>query len=360
MNKLLNILKPVLFIGVGLSILYFVYSRQADAYAAECAAQGGCAECQNTLFKKLMTDFGSVKVSWLVLVFIVYIGSHLSRALRWNMLIEPLGVKAKTYNTFFAIIIGYMFNLALPRAGEVARPAIVARYEKLSLEKLFGTIVIDRLVDMVVFAALIALTFFLELDKILGFIDAQQATPVAGEAPKGSFFTSTLFLGFVGICVVGLAGLLIFRKQIANTKIYAKVVSILLGFWEGMKTIAKVRQPVMFGVHSLLIWVLYFMGMYLTFFAFEPTAALNYQYGLMPALLVFTAGSLGMLLPIPGGMGVFHFLTTQSLVYFYGLNAADGFAFANISFFFTQGSNIAVGLLGYFLLPILNKDVEIA
>ena len=148
------------------------------------------------------------------------------------------------------------------------------------------------------------------------------------------------------------AQLYFLRKRIQQTKIYEKVSGILLGFVEGLQTIRKLDRPFLFVLHSINIWVMYFLMTYVCFFAFEPTAALSANV----ALVVFVFGGWGIVIPSPGGMGTYHFLATTALG-FYGIAGDDGFSWSNISFFTIQiGCNITVGLLALILLPIINRE----
>ena len=118
-----------MFLAVGFSILYFVFDNQSTAYAAECACkEGGCI--YDSLFDKIANDFKGASPFWLLMICLAFMVSNISRALRWNQLIEPLGYTPKTFNSFFATMVGYMINLALPRAGEIAKPAMLTKYEK--------------------------------------------------------------------------------------------------------------------------------------------------------------------------------------------------------------------------------------
>ena len=119
--------------------MYFVLNNQAAANELECQCKTGQA-CTQTLFQKIMNDFRDANPFWLVVIILAFMVSNISRAMRWNQLIEPLGYRPKVGNTFFATMIGYMVNLALPRAGELAKPAVVSRYENVPLDKLIVTV----------------------------------------------------------------------------------------------------------------------------------------------------------------------------------------------------------------------------
>ncbi|MEK7254068.1 MAG: lysylphosphatidylglycerol synthase domain-containing protein, partial [Bacteroidota bacterium] len=161
------------------------------------------------------------------------------------------------------------------------------------------------------------------------------------------------------LAVFGIAVFLL-RKRLVKTVFFQKVFKVLVGFWEGMLTVRRLEKPWLFVFHSLSIFFCYFLMTWLGFQAFPPTE----QLGLTAALTVFAFGTLGMVIPSPGGMGTFHFLVITSLTLFYGIRGDDAFSVANIIFFSVSiGFNILLGLASLVLLPILNRkklDVDAA
>lgn len=352
MNKnIWTVLKGLVFFGMGFGILYWIYLRQEAAFRSDPNTCPDPATC--SLFTKIVHDFGTVHWGWMMGVLAVYMMSNLSRALRWNLLIEPLGKKPRTINTFLATVIGYMVNMAFPRAGEIAKPAAVARFEKLPLDKLIGTIVVDRAVDMLCFACVISLALLLEFDRIASFVQNNRGADSTG----GSFFTSPLFIVAASAMLACLLVWVFLSKRIMATGLFKKIQQLARGFLEGILTVKKVKHKGWFVFHSINIWVMYYFMIYLCFNAYGPTAHLNATP--IPALLVFVASSLGMLFPSPGGMGAYHYTITMALSQFYAVNTTDAFTFANILFIFVQGVNLVVGLFAYAVLPIINKELKI-
>lgn len=346
MKKLLvNLLKFLAFLSVGLFILYWVYQKQNAAYTAECDLKGiPVEEC--SLIQKVITDFASADYFWLLTVLVCFAVSNLSRGIRWNMLLQQLGYQPRLSNAFLTIILGYFANLGLPRVGEVVRAGTMARYEQIPVEKVMGTVVVDRIIDVISILIVTALALALEFDTLYGFIQANSDLNEKLAANQG------ILLALVGLGVLGLVALYYFREALMRTKLYEKIAGILQGFVEGLQTIRKLDKPWWFVLHSINIWLMYFLMTYVCFFAFAPTAHL----GALAGLVVFVFGGWGIVIPSPGGMGTYHFLATTALG-FYGVAGDDGFSWANISFFTIQlGCNILIGLLALILLPILNKD----
>lgn len=346
-KHLVTFLKFSLFLGIGLTILYFVYQRQETAYQAECVLQG-IPEAECSLIQKIIDDFAGANFFWIFMVLIAYVISNISRATRWHMLLKPLGYKPRFRNSFFTIILGYFANLGLPRVGEVVRAATFSKYENVPVEKAMGTIVVDRIVDLLSLLAALGLVFLFEYDTIWGYLSEM----MGGEETSERIWQKSWFQIFMAIAFISGFLLYIFRKKVRQTAFYNKVLNILRGFWEGIQSIIKVDRPWLFLFHSFNIWFMYFMMTYLCFFAFEPTAGLAPVAGLM----VFVFGAFGIVIPSPGGMGTFHFLAIQALA-MYGINGGDAFSFANILFFSVQlGCNVVVGIVALVLLPIINRN----
>lgn len=349
MKKVLtNILKFLVFLSVGLVILYWVYQKQNAAYQAECDLRGiPAADC--SLLQKVLTDFASADLFWLFMVLVFFTISNLSRASRWNMLLQRLGFQPRLINAFLTVILGYFANLGLPRVGEVVRAGTMARYEKIPVEKVMGTVVVDRVIDVISILIATALALILEFDTLWAFLEENNSM---GEKIRAN---SSLLLLLGGLGISGLILLFSLRKRLRATKVYQKIEGILLGFVEGLQTIRKLDRPWIFVLHSINIWVMYFLMTYVCFFAFEPTAHLSATV----ALVVFVFGGWGIVIPSPGGMGTYHFLATTALG-FYGIAGDDGFSWSNISFFTIQiGCNITIGLLALILLPIINREEEV-
>jgi glycosyltransferase 2 family protein len=348
-KHLVTLLKFTLFLGIGLTILYLVYQKQNTAYLAECALQQ-IPEADCSLIQKIIDDFKGANFFWIFMVLVAYIISNISRAIRWHMLLKPLGYRPRYINSFFTIILGYFANLGLPRIGEVVRAATFSKYENIPVEKAMGTIVVDRAVDVLSLFSALGLVFLFEYDKIWSFLSENMG---GGESNK-SLWEYSWFQGFAIFGVISLIAVFLMRKKIQQTAFFQKAIKVLRGFWEGIKSIKKVDKPFLLIFHSFNIWFMYFMMTYLCFFAFEPTAGLAPIAGLM----VFVFGAFGILIPSPGGMGTFHFLAIQALS-MYGISGGDAFSFANILFFSVQlGCNVVVGIFALFLLPVVNRNYK--
>jgi glycosyltransferase 2 family protein len=338
-----NILKTIAFFGAGAGILYLVYLNFNESYQEQCRLDGIPPE-QCNLLQKVITDFAEANYFWIALVFVAFILSNLSRTLKWQMLLEPLGYKVNTTNAFLAIMLGYFANLGLPRLGEVVRCGALAKYERIPMEKVMGSVFMDRVTDVAIMILIVGLTLIMQYGLLSDFLkeNAEFALSARG-----------IIILLLIMSVLILLVYFIFKALKKYNPVFAdRLIAMGKGFIEGLRGIRKLKRPYWFVFHSFFIWIMYFLMTYLAFFAYEPTAHL----GIAAALMVYTLGALGMLIPTPGGMGSFHYLAVVGLA-LYGILPADGFSFANIVFFSVQlGCSVTLGLLALILLPVLNKN----
>lgn len=347
-KTLLNILKFSLFLSIGLVVLYLVYQNQNAAYEAECALRG-IPEEECSLIGKVIDDFRGANYLWILLVLVAFTLSNISRAIRWNMLLKPLGYTPRLINSFLAVVLGYFANLGLPRMGEIVRPATIARYEKVPLESAIGTIVTDRILDVISILIVTAFALLAEFDNIWAFFVEN-----ASIGDKLDLLRKLAIYGSIALVAV-FAIFWVFRKQIMQTSLFEKVKEIAIGFWNGIQSIRKVDKVGLLILHSVNIWFMYFMMTYLCFFSFAPTAHLPAMAG----LVVFVFGGWGVVIPSPGGMGTYHFMVMAALA-IYGISGDDAFSWANIAFFSIQlGVNVFIGMIALILLPIINRGENV-
>lgn len=344
-NTIKSILKVFMFLGIGSAILYLVYARNNQKYIAECIASG-TPQGQCDFIGKIVQDISSADFSWVVLALLFYIWSNVSRAIRWRMLLEPLGKKPRLSNTLTTVLITHLVNLGIPRSGEFVRAGLLAKYEDLEAEKVMGTIVTSRIIDVLLLALVIGLTLILSFDNFAGYF---QNSDLLGDRSGLFSMTSLIILPVFALSVLTLTWHS--RDKILKTALGKKIWSIIIGFWEGILTIRSLRSPTRFILHTILIWVCYYLMTYLMFFSFVPTENLAPVAG----LVVFVFGTLGIVIPSPGGMGTYQFLISEGLL-LYSVPSAEAFSFANLMFFSVQLCNVVLGLIAFILLPILNQN----
>ena len=337
-----NTLFILLSFTIGFTILYFIFDNYNEAYLEQCQQDNiPLEECD--LMQKLKDDFWSANPFWVFMALLCFTLSNLSRAVRWNILLRPLGYTPKLYNSFFAVVITYFVNLFIPRMGEVMRAAALNYAEKVPVEKSMGTIVLGRIMDVVMLLLLIGLALLLEYDNLWNWLQEN--------LPEGNLFANPFILGVLGLGILGLILFFVFKRRIEQFSFYKKVVLIIKGFWEGLLSIRKIENPGWFIFHTIFIWAMYFLMNYLFFLSFEPTENLSP----VVALMVFVFGAFGIVIPSPGGMGTYHWLVIAALG-IYGIEQISAFSFANIAFFSIQVfANIFIGIIAVVLLFLMNK-----
>lgn len=340
-----DVLRFLVFVGVGVGILYLMYSSQQAAYLEQCRNDGIATE-QCSLLDKLVADFRSASPLWLAMTVIAFALSNVFRALRWNMMLRTFGSTPRFVNAFLTIMLGYFANLGFPRLGEIVRPAAMARYEKISLERVVGTVVVGRLVDVVSILIVTAVALLLGREKLWNTI--AELADLGGKVD--GLQNVALAAAALGVFVLGLFWWQ--RKRLLETALGKRMVKLVKGFGEGLQTVARVQSPLLFVVYSVLIWMMYILMTYFVVLAFSPTSHL----GVEASLVTFVAGGWGIVIPSPGGMGTFHFLSREAL-FLYGIDRLNGFSWANISFFtINLGGNVLLGLVALLSLPALNKQ----
>jgi glycosyltransferase 2 family protein len=344
MNTILKqTFKLLFFASFGLGVLWLVYNNQNTAYIAQCQIDGISPE-KCSLVRKLINDFRHINYGWMAGVWVVFTLSNLSRAIRWQMLIEPLGKKPRLSTTFWAVILGYFANLGLPRAGEVLRAGTVAKYEAIPTQKIIGTVVVERMIDMIAFAMIVGVAFLLEFNTLWQYIH-QKGGMTSADKGHAWIFGATIF------GVMACLGIWFFRKKIGKIGFLQPIFNLADGFLQGILSVKKVKYPGRLLFHSISIYMMYYLQTWFSMKCFAPTADMS----LSQALMVFVMGSMGFIIPSPGGMGTYHALTIAALS-LYGIRGDDGFSFANISFFSIQIVYCALfGIVALVLLPILNR-----
>jgi uncharacterized membrane protein YbhN (UPF0104 family) len=229
------------------------------------------------------------------------------------MLLSPTNNHVSLVSSFLSVLIAYLVNLAVPRGGEVSRCYNLYKLEQTPVEVSFGTVVVERIIDVICLLAVIAISFLVEWKKLKAFIDTL-------ELPNstGSFLSPGKILILLGIIAFA-AGIYLLRKN-------AKFKKIINGFREGLLAVFQLNNKSLFIFYSIAIWALYFLMSYFVLKAFTETQHL----GISAVMTLFAIGSIAMAVPLPGGAGSYHTLVPMGLVALYGLPKADAIAFVFI------------------------------
>ena len=322
LRKIIQILLPL---ALGIVLLWYLYRNQDLGEMMSVVKRG---------------------VRYDILLFSLIFGllGNMFRGFRWALLIDSLGKRVKRKNTIFAVFGNYAINMALPRVGEIWRCGVISKYEKQSFTKLLGTLFVDRIMDTVVVGLL---TLCLCVFNIKFFTDFFSENPPA-IIKTISYVISSVWT-YIGMVVLTLLIWFVFVK-LKHLVIVQKAIGIINNIWEGVRSLWKIERKKMFIIQTLLIWVCYFLYFYITFFAFDFTKDL----GVRIALIAFTMSSIGVAVPVQGGIGVWHFMVISTLVTF-GVDSNDAGAFAFLTFAIQTVWIVLVGLFGIAALPVINK-----
>ncbi len=301
-SKIITFIKFIFFLGLGIVIIWLSLKNLSHDEKSQ-----------------ILKSFRTANYNWVVVAVILGVFSHFLRALRWKLFFEPMGYHPTVRNMFFAVMIGYFANLAFPRLGEVTRCGILAKYEKIPFHKSFGTVVTERALDFLIFIGLFFLMLFSQLGTIHGYLDKNIYPKLQGKF-AGSFSYNLIIFGILGAFLLAVVLFFLLRKKIVHTRIYLNGKAIVSGFWEGLKSLGQIRNPVLFVVYSVAIWTLYFLMLYVIFFCFADTSSLRLGAGLSALVL----GSVGIMIT-PGGIGLYPAIIQETLM-LYGVANTTGLA----------------------------------
>ncbi len=291
----------------------------------------------------LMQTWKEAHKGWLILMAALLILSHCVRAARWRMLLAPVGFTPKFRDSFLSLMVGYLVNLVIPRGGEVSRCYNLFKLDKTPVEISFGTVVVERIVDILCLLFLILLAFFLESQKLFAFIDT---IPKLAPGDNSRLKAVAYIVG--GLITVTLLIFWLVKRNQRLRNFFRKTWS---GFKGGLLSVFKLKNKWPFIIYSITIWLLYFFMSYCVVRAFPATSVL----GLEAVLSLFAIGSIAMAVPTPGGAGSYHVLVPQGLVFLYGIPKTDAVAFTFIFHGWQTAILIVAGAISLIVTSLLVK-----
>lgn len=323
------ILKFVVFLGIGIFFIYwFLLKLDAEEKAA------------------IWQSFLSARWGWVWGVMAISLMSHFVRALRWRLLFKPLKHSPTVNNTFGAVMVTYLANLAVPRLGEVMRCAMLRTSEKIPMEKSLGTVVTERIIDMLMFVVIVLLGFLLMFSSVKDFIydslsqKFSSLPTLAGIAAAGVILLAILFVVYK-----------LFHDKLMKFSLYRKCVEMLQGCVDGVKSILHLgpKSTLLFLLYSLIIYFLYIAGGWVILNAFADTEQLGFQ----TAFVIYLFGSVGMMIS-QGGLGAYPVLVWQALA-LYGIGESTGLACGWLLWGSQQVVVLAIGLIYLVYFSLLKK-----
>jgi uncharacterized protein (TIRG00374 family) len=323
-KKILQILIPLLLAAL---LFWLVYRKMDLAILAD-------------VFKKGLNYY------WITFSVILSIISNILRGLRWHDMMEPIcpGVRRRT--AILGVFVSYAVNLLFPRAGEVARCGIINKSDGFSFTKTLGTVITERFFDAICLLILAIITILLQLGFFREFFN---------ENPTSlQKIISLITSPYIWVTLVTLVLLVIFtRKKLNHTALYIKIHAFVIKLWEGMKTITAIKRPLLFVFYTVLIWLIYFIMFYIGkfFFPYEM------EIGMLPMLSAFIMGTLGVLAPVQGGIGAYHFMVIYTMMFF-GVSEPEAGVFALIVHGLQTVISLVTGFFAWILVIYYDKKVK--
>lgn len=285
--------------------------------------------------EKIKISFVKADYFYIYLSLFIALFGFWSRAYRWKFALQHLGYHTKFHNDLLTVCVSYLVNLTIPRSGEVSRAMLLKKYEDVPFDKAFGTIVAERIVDMLIFLLFVAIGFLLQFDTIYQYL-----------VNNGVEFETLIWIGILGFV---LFVLFILVWIYAEWNIILKLKQKLSGLIEGMQSILKMKEKWKYIFHSFFIWFSYLAMFYVTIFALPETADISFDVVVMG--FIFGTLAVGF---TNGGLGAYP-LAVASILGLYGISEGIGTAFGYLIWVSQTLLTILLGLLSYLLLPILNK-----
>ena len=325
-KKILAVLKYIFFLGIGIFLMWWQLSKMTPL--------------QRIQFKDSLQN-----ANYIVLIPIVIMAllSHLSRAMRWKILIEPMGYFPSTANALYSTLCGYFANTFIPRAGEVLRCTLLGRYEKIPVTKLIGTVLLERFFDLFCYFIIIVFSILIQLETVSNFVKKKFLELSGREAVIPLWIKLVVFILLIYLLVVFIKW--IFKRHAEHRHII-RLKGIHLGLKEGFTSIKHLKKRKLFIFHTFFIWSMYLLQVYIGFNALSSTQGL----GIAAAFSVLSLATLAMIVA-PGGIGAFPVAVQQVLLIY----KIDNISFGWLMWGVTTGIIIVAGFISFGLIIYNNR-----
>lgn len=319
-------LKLFIFLSLGLLLIWYsIHNFSSD---------------EIKIVRQLIVSADKLTIFYCIVILMF---SHFIRALRWKMMIIPLGKNPRLSNVFYAVLTGFFFNLIFPRLGELMKCSLISRHEKLPVDKLIGTMVAERFIDFCCLLIIILLTILTQTSLVSAY------TQELWTAFTLKIKLSILPIFIVGLIIIAVIYILYIKLKNSQLKWVFKIKTLVKGIAEGLQTIGRMNNSFLFVLYTSLIWFLYLFSIRAGF----PALAELKDLGWVPSLTILTFGSFAMI-ATQGGIGAYQ-LAVQKTVGLYGVNALAGLAFGWLLWSVQTIMMIITGPISLLLLFLQNK-----
>lgn len=319
-KKVSKSLSYIAFLALGLALLWLSF--------------------RNVDLRELWNDVKTAKISWLLLSLICLAASLFFRALRWNIQIEAMGCKTRASSTYGAVLIAYLANCIFPRLGEVVRCSVLKRKENIPFDKNLGSVVSERIIDLCVLFLLAFLVIVFQW-QLLGSLITSWMIPLINKV-KGNIILCVLIAAAVLVLAMVLVKLC--RKS-------SRLAKIWHGFVDGIKSVVTMKRKWRFILYTLGVWGFYVVMTWLPFYMLNETS----QLGFVEAVTLLGIATLGVVAPVPGGIGTYHFICITLLNGFYGISEQTAGSFAALNHGSQMIFYIITGVVAYVVMMFFDK-----
>ena len=327
-GAVISVIKYIVALGISIFLMYWVF--------------------QNVEWRQFKEKMNLVDYRWVYLSMLLSFSSYIARAYRWTLLINPFGYRLKTSRALLAVFIGYMANLVLPRLGEVSRCAILKKNDQIPIPLSIGTVVTERVFDLIVFAGVFLITLVLEFDLLMAFF---------GRLLENTPDLSLVIYVLGAIAVVSVISLVTFWKGFVvifqRMPFAQKIGSIGIQLWQGFMSFKNVENKAGFVISTLVIWVAYYFMTYVITFSIGETSSL----GIVAGLSLLAGAGVAMIIPVQGGFGTYHAIITLLLT-FYGIEELTGTFFATLLHTSQVVTQVIAGLICLLITFFLTKNAH--
>lgn len=329
-KSVLQFLKFLAFFAAGLLLLWLAF--------------------RNVDFRKLADELKEANYSWLLLSVFFGFVAFISRARRWALLVKALGFKPSLTNTFNALMTGYLANIALPRVGEITRCVALGKKEKIPVDQLIGTVVIERTIDFASLMLILVWLVFTGSDLIGEFLNESILVPIQEKFIIIFGVTWVLWVTIIAILIIAVVLTFRYKKELKKIRFFVKLFNIARGIINGLKTITNLKHKWEFILHTIIIWISYALMTWVVVFSIDSTSHITFS----ESIFILVIGGLAMSAPVQSGLGAFHYIVSRGLAVIENVPLEDGLVYALL----THESQLIfvaiVGTISFFL--IFKKD----
>jgi len=323
LKKIGSILRIVLPLGLGIFLVWYVFSKLTPSDVED-----------------IKQSFRSANYWWIGLSLLLGLLSHMSRAWRWKYTLKPINYYPKFYNSFFSVMIAYLVNLAIPRLGEVTRCTVMSRYENMKFNKLLGTVIAERVADLMILLSFMTVTLILQFDNVKHLLEGTFVeTIMTNPVPLAATVIAGLAAAWLGLRLL----------RISQNNFIIKIRSFIEDVIEGLKSILTMKDRWLFILHTVLIWILYFGMFWVGFYSIPGLSDVPFE----GVLAGFVLGGISIA-ATNGGIGAYP-LAIQAILLLYNVDSNTGLAFGWIIWTAQTIMILLIGGASFILMPVLNK-----